>query len=262
MPKVSQKPPVIFRDMGKSTCTIQLRFADVPRATDFLSHTLWHVADIDTHWLRRRCRTAQTSSPRQEPLARNVIRSSGDGTTHEKNRQNGDSTPSQLGQRGAGRPAPRREIRTKADRRGGRAPCLQGCRPGALTRRDGLGFHAPGIPRRDGGGMGDRLFLSDLLTGHEPGGAAFPGCRFGGLSSPLDLLGAGKPPEPAGRNACPTGLRFMESGGGNGAAIPANDAALIPSRGTGRQSRFLEASPVARARWPARLPRPSGPAGA
>ena len=47
---------------------------------------------------------------------------------------------------------------------------------------------------------------------HKARRAAFPGCRFGGLSSPPDQLGAGKPPEPAGRNACPTEQRFMESG--------------------------------------------------
>jgi len=47
--------------------------------------------------------------------------------------------------------------------------------------------------------------------GHEPRRAAFPGCRLTGLSSPVFVRGAGKPPEPAGRNACPTGLRFMKA---------------------------------------------------
>ena len=93
------------------------------------------------------------------------------------------------------------------------------------VRRPGLQGVGPvsssGGPR-PGRFNGSRLVPSDLLMGrlngspiaprdHKLRRAAFPGCRFGGLSSPPDQLGAGKPPEPAGRKACLTGLRFIGS---------------------------------------------------
>jgi hypothetical protein len=52
---------------------------------------------------------------------------------------------------------------------------------------------------------------------HEPpprSATAFPGCGFGGLSSPPLLRATGKSPEPAGWKACST-LRFMGRGIGS-----------------------------------------------
>ena len=74
---------------------------------------------------------------------------------------------------------------------------------------------------------------------HEPGRTAFPGCRFGGLSSPPAQLGAGKPPEPAGRNACPTGLRFMGRTPFLSPQAPLRDAKFVvaPKLLAGKQDR-------------------------
>ena len=62
-----------------------------------------------------------------------------------------------------------------------------------------------GFSRNDAVGRIGRL--NDSRTAHggrEPRRAAFPGCRFWGLSSPQLVRRAGKPAEPAGRKACPT----------------------------------------------------------
>jgi len=64
--------------------------------------------------------------------------------------------------------------------------------------------------------MESPLFLTDLLTAHEPDGSAgFPACEFRGLSSPRSPCrrkhGTGMSREPADRNVCATTQRFMES---------------------------------------------------
>ena len=76
--------------------------------------------------------------------------------------------------------------------------------------------HGPGLGRRDAAppGVGRLNGSPTAHWDHEPRRAAFPGCRFGGLSGPSNERGAGKPPEPAGRKACPTGLRFRGRGAG------------------------------------------------
>ena len=68
--------------------------------------------------------------------------------------------------------------------------------------------------------MESSLFLSDLLTGHEPftGSAAIPGCGFCGHPCPQFERAAGMPPEPAGKDAdatrlMGTGNRWPVSGG-------------------------------------------------
>ena len=92
----------------------------------------------------------------------------------------------------------------------------------------------PAPSRRSGRNRGRRNGSQTAHGVQEPRRAAFPGCRFGGLSSPPDQLGAGKPPEPAGRKACPTGRRFMERRCNNGGAAPLpNPRPARASRGEG-----------------------------
>ena len=123
-----------------------------------------------------------------------------------------------------------------------------GCdRPGRL-RRGGLGGEfreMEGLDRSPGpfpAGSGNSAFMespwfhSDLLAIHEPGRAAFPGCRFGGLSSPPDQLGAGKPPEPAAWKGCPTG--FMET-----AILRLSHAPILASVGGRRWTLTLDSRP-------------------
>ena len=106
----------------------------------------------------------------------------------------------EAGHRPALRRAPVRESWPKTSRRrriSRSAGILAGFAPSHIQSRSQTG--APACPRR----------------------AGFPAGRFTGLSGPVFVQGAGKPPEPAGRNACPTSPAVPRS------SLPAHAVQLI-----------------------------------